>query len=373
MTEIRPDDEALRVARRERVLDELEAAGVDVLVVGREANARYVSGAPRLWTAGSRSFGPGCVLVRATGAVHLLSTWDEGVPEEIPHENLYGISFNSQSFLRVLQGIEGAATAGVVATDGITAGSASLLAKAFPAADVVDGEPLLDRARRIKTPEEIEAIRRSVAVAEQALAAAQAALAPGATERHLTGVFMEAMATAGVTTPSSQDVAWRTSPSRPWHRAGRDVPVESGDLVVFEGGVVRAGYVGEIGRTRVVGGRDQRAAAVFARCEDLLDRMLDACRPGAPASDLLDVHAATGNPPPPVPIARGLGLGFDLPLVTAALPRTAAEQRLEAGMAFVLTAHVWQDGVGSVLAHEPVLLTDHGPEPLGPTTRGDLT
>ena len=107
----------------------MEAANIDILVVGREANARYVSGAPRLWTAGSRAFGPGCVLVRATGAIHLLSTWDEGIPEDIPHENLYGISFNSMTFLKVLQGIEGAATAKTVATDGLTPSSAQTAAQ----------------------------------------------------------------------------------------------------------------------------------------------------------------------------------------------------------------------------------------------------
>ena len=92
--------QSLRRARRARVLAEMEPTDIDVLVVGREANARYVSGAPRLWTAGSRAFGPGCVLVRGTGAVHLLSTWDEGIPDDIPHENLYGISFNAMNFLR---------------------------------------------------------------------------------------------------------------------------------------------------------------------------------------------------------------------------------------------------------------------------------
>ena len=71
------------------------SADIDVLIVGREANARYVSGAPRLWTAGTRPFGPGCVFVRASGAVHLVSTWDEGIPDDIPHENLYGITFNA--------------------------------------------------------------------------------------------------------------------------------------------------------------------------------------------------------------------------------------------------------------------------------------
>lgn len=362
ITEILPDDEALRLARRARVLDELEAAGVDVLVVGREANARYVSGAPRLWMAGSRPFGLGCVLVRATGAIHLLSTWDEGIPAEIPHDRLYGISFNSKNFLAVLQGVEGAATAKVVATDALATGAVSLLGTAFPAAEVVDGERLLDKARRVKTPTEVEAIRASVAVAERALAATEAALAPGITERQLTGVFMEAMAADGVTTPAAQDVAWRTSPERPWHRPGRDVPVEAGDLVAFEAGVVRAGYIGELGRTHVVGGDRSRSAALFGRADGLRARLLDACVPDAPASALLDAYAVAGEPPPPVPVARGLGLGYDLPLVTAALPKTAAEQRLEVGMTLVLTTHVWEEGVGSVLGHEPVVVTSAGPE-----------
>jgi len=367
VTEILPDDEALRLGRRARLLDELEAAGVDVLVAGREANARYVSGAPRLWMAGSRPFGLGCVLVRATGAIHLLSTWDEGIPEEIPHERLYGISFNSKNFLTVLQGVEGAATAKVVATDGLATGAVSLLGTAFPQAEIVDGGRLLDRARRVKTPEEIEAIRASVAVAERALAVAEAAVAPGITERKLTGVFMEAMAADGVTTPAAQDVAWRTSPERPWGRGGRDVPVESGDLVAFEAGVVRGGYIGELGRTLVVGDDRIRGGALFDRADGLRARLLAACRPDAPGSDLLEAYAAAGEPPPPVPVARGLGLGYDLPLVTAALPQTAADQRLEVGMVLVLTTHVWQEGVGSVLGHEPVVVTPTGPELLRST------
>jgi Xaa-Pro aminopeptidase len=361
-TEIVPDDAALRVARRERVLAEMERDGVDVLVVGREGNARYVSGAPRLWTAGSRAFGPGCVLVRSSGAVHLLSTWDEGVPEEIPHERLYGISFNSTNFLKVLQGVEGAATVARVATDALTPSSAGLLAKAFPSADLVDGEPLLRRARSVKTRGEIDAIRASVGVAESALDAAAAALAPGVTERELTGVFMEAMASAGVTTPATQDVAWITSRDDPWRRTSRDAAVAPGDLVVLEGGVMVGGYAGEVGRTREVG--SSQHAPLFARCDALLDRLLGACRPGAPLSDLLDAYDAAGVAPPAMPVARGLGLGYDLPLVTHALARTAAEQRLEVGMTFALAAYVWENGAGGVLRLEPVVVTGGGAESL---------
>jgi Xaa-Pro aminopeptidase len=362
VTEVRPDDTALRLARRARVLAEMDAANIDVLVVGREANARYVSGAPRLWTAGSRAFGPGCVLVRATRSVHLLSTWDEGIPDEIPHENLYGITFNQSNFVKVLQNVDGAATARTVATDALTPSSAQLLPTAFPAAELVDGEPMLRRARRVKTPEEVDAIRASVRVAERALAAAEAALAPGITERQLTGVFMEAMASAGVTTPSTQDVAWITSREHPWHRASRDTSAVPGDLVAFDGGVVAGGYVGELARTQSVDGDTNGGRELFRRRDELWDRLLRACRPGAPATDLLDAYRAAGVAPPPMPVARGLGLGFDQPFVAHALPRTAADQQLEAGMVLAVTAYVWKEGTGAAYGQEPVVITATGPD-----------
>ena len=92
---------------------------------------------------GSRApgpFGPTCVVVRETGAVHLLSTWDEGVPDDIPHENLYGISWNPMNTMSALQRIDGAATARRVGTDALSPVFAQLLPTAFPNAQLVDGE-----------------------------------------------------------------------------------------------------------------------------------------------------------------------------------------------------------------------------------------
>ncbi len=367
VVEILPDEAALRLARRARVLAAMEEADVDFLVVGREGNARYVSGAPRLWTAGSRAFGPGCVFVRESGAVHLLSTWDEGIPEEIPHENLYGITFNAMNFVNVLSKIEGASTARTVATDSMSGSSANLLPKAFPSAQLIDGEPMLRQVRRTKSPEEIEAIRASVRVAEHSLGAAADALAPGVTERQLTAVFMEAMATAGVTTPSGQDVACITSRQDPWRRTDRDAPAQPGDLVAFEAGVVLGGYVGEVGRTYTVGSAGDVDPELARRSGDLWDHLLAACRVGAPLNGLLDAYDAVGVPAPPMPVARGLGLGFDLPLVTRALPLTAGEQHVEAGMVFALTGYVWKEGVGALYLQEPIVVTDSGPESLSST------
>src|SRR5271170_6112031 len=182
-TEVLPDDRTLRSGRRQRALDQMAAAGLDVLVLGRQANVRYVTGAPQLWVAGTRPFGPACVLVRETGAIYLLSTWDEGVPDDIPHENLYGISWNPMNTISALQRIEGAATARRAGTDALSPVFAQLLPTAFPDAELVDGELAMRAARRIKTVEEVAALRESVVVAESALAAAVAELRPGVSEQ----------------------------------------------------------------------------------------------------------------------------------------------------------------------------------------------
>src|ERR1700723_4629385 len=93
-TEVLADDRALRTGRRERALAQMEKHDLDILVLGRQANVRYVTGAPQLWIAGTRPFGPVCVVVRASGDIYLNTTDDEGVPEEIDHDHLYGLTWN---------------------------------------------------------------------------------------------------------------------------------------------------------------------------------------------------------------------------------------------------------------------------------------
>src|SRR2546430_12168606 len=93
---------------------------VDVLVLGREGNARFVSGATRLWLAGTRPFAPGCVVVRETGAVHLLSVTDFGVPSDIPRERLYPMSWNPMNIMGEVAAIPAVSTARRIGVDGLT-------------------------------------------------------------------------------------------------------------------------------------------------------------------------------------------------------------------------------------------------------------
>lgn len=360
-TEVLADDRALRHGRRERVLAQMEAYDLDVLVLGRQANVRYVAGAPQLWIAGTRPFGPTCVLMRATGAIHLMSTWDEGIPDDIPRENLYGLAWNPMTTITVLQRIEGAASARRVGTDALSPLFAQLLPMAFPKAALLDGEPAMRTARRVKTPEEVIVLRESVRVAETALAAAVAELGPGASEQTLAAVLLEAMTAAGVSTPANQDVVWITSRDHPWRRVNGDGRMQSGDLVAFSSGVLGGGYIGEVGRTWPVG-EPIGAAVLYRRWNKLRHRLLAACQPGVPAIGLLEAYEAAGEHLPPMPVARGLGMGFDRPVVSQHLPDTAAGEQLEPGMVLAVTGYVWEQGVGAVFGRESVLITDDGCE-----------
>jgi Xaa-Pro dipeptidase len=361
-TEILPDGRALRSGRRERALAQMEANGLDVMVLGRQANVRYFSGAPQLWVAGTRPFGPICTVVRSTGEIHLNSTWDEGIPDDIPHEHLYGLAWNPMTLVKVLQGIEGTATAQRVGTDALTPSFAKLLPMAFPSAELVDGELAMRAARRIKTSDEVAVLRGALRIAEDSLAVAVGELRDGTTEQALTGVLLEAQAAGGVSTPATQDGAWVTSREHPWRRARSDGGVQHDDLVAFAAGVLADGYLGEVGRTWPVG--DGAVRELYQRADELWDRLLSACRPGAPASDLLAAYEAAGEPLPAMPVAHGLGLGFDPPVVTPQLRATAAKEILEPGMVLAVTGYVWQEGLGAVFGRDAVLITADGAEVL---------
>jgi Xaa-Pro aminopeptidase len=264
------------------------------------------------------------------------------------------------TLIDVLKKVDGAEAARRVGTDAITPTFAALLPDAFPNAELVDAEPAMRAARRIKTPNEIAAMDQALRVAERGLATALGELAPGAAERTLTGVMMEAMAAGGVSTPATQDAAWVTSRDQPWRRAAAH-EVRAGDLVAFAAGALANGYVAEVGRTWPAGdGVTGEARALFERSNGLYDSMLAACRPGASTRDLLAAYEAAGEPVPPMPVAHGLGLGFDPPVVSATLVAAGEHDVLEAGMVLAITGYVWQRRAGAVFRRDTVHITEAG-------------
>jgi Xaa-Pro dipeptidase len=296
----------------------MAAVGVDVLLLGREANARYVSGANRLWLAGTRPFAPSCVLVGATGAVGLLSVTDDGVPPDVDRAALYPISWNPMNLVAGAAAVVAAATVRRVGVDSLSPLFARLLGAAFPDAELTDGEALLRAVRRIKSDADVAAIRAAVAVVEEALAAVVAA-GPDHPPAVLAGAFEERMGQLGVTTPAFPPV----------------VAVDGG-RVAARVGVLRDGWSGVLARTWPAGG-EARAVA---------DEAIAACRPGVRVGDIRAAGVSVD----------GMGLGHEA---------LRGDETLEAGMVVFIEAER-----GGARWGDPVLVTAGGPERLA---RGDVT
>jgi Xaa-Pro aminopeptidase len=317
----------------ERVLDAMADAGVDVLLLGREANSRYVTMADRLSVAGSRAFAPGCVVVRETGAVHLLSITDDGIPADIPPANLYPISWNPLNILGGIARIDGVADARTIGVDGMTPLFDQLIKGVLPEARMLDGELLLREVRQAKADEDIDGIRAAVETVEAAFGAVVDALTPGVTEQQLKGAFEERMTSHGARTPSFEGTFCIADPGRPPRSMPTDRAVAAGDLVHVRVGVMREGWEGAVARTlgceTAVPEAPAAHAATIALAVD-----------GAIVQDL----RATGA------TVEGIGIGHE---------EMADTDRLEPGI--VLFIENWSD---PVLIGDTVLVGEDSPEVL---------
>ena len=367
----RVDFGRLRRERLARSLAEMERDGLDALLLGREANARYVSGARRLWTCGLRPFAPGCVVLREGAQVHLLSTWDEGIPPEIPRERLFQTTWNPRNLLAHLGRIDALKRARRIGVDGMTPAFAQALHTAFPDAEFADGSATLLRARSRKTPDELECIRTAVAIAEGALVEVARHVRPGVGERTLRGLFAEAAARQGTPIQALEASFCATPTERegddtapPLRQLVTERPLEEGDLVLCHGGVLYAGYEGGVGRPLLCAGGDPLRSAAqrdrVARLEALMESLRAACQPGAEAAELYRAYERSGEPLPRLPVLHGVGLGVEPPI--AGPNGDPAGARLEAGMVVSIQGYVWREGLGGCFGRETLHITARGPE-----------
>lgn len=366
----RVDDGDLRADRRRRLFAAMADHDLDVLIMTRPAEVAFASGARQLWTAGTRPVGPACVAVRETGRTHLLSVWDADVPPEVGHDDLLGLFWNPANIAAALAGVPAMATAERVGTTSSTPGLPRLVAGVAPRAEVVDGSAAMWAARLPKSPGEVARIVAATCIAQAGLTAMVEALRPGVSERDLLAAYLEAIAGHGGPTPPTEGVVCATPTSGPvaLRRLATAAPIESGQLVALDAGGFHRGYEGGVGRTWVAGGAatgEHRALA--RRCRTALDAVTAACRPGATGADLIAAWTGTGEPLPPVPLAHGLGLGAEPPVIGGDIGSGVV---LDAFTVLAVTGWVAQEGVGGFLERDVVLVGEDGPEVLTSYGRG---
>ena len=370
------DFAALRAARRERVFAAMEEHAIDVLMLNRGGNTRYVTGNRPIWRSVVTPWAPLCTVVLATRQIHLIATtWDDGVPSEIPHENLSGLAWNPTKIFAGIARIESLADARCIGVDGMSPSMPSTLETFAPNARYVDGEQLMQAVRAIKLPAEIECIRTAIAMTEGALAAIRDDLQPGVTEQELKGRYHEEMCRFGINHPAMEGTFCATPRARangdgapPLRLLPDERAFAAGDLVAVSASVPYATYEGGVARTwpctGPAGSPSTAYRALYERWASALGELVAVCRAGASLVDLRRSWLDTGELLPSVPLAYGVGLGVEHPIVGGAGTPDPADERLRAGMVLAIQGYVWEEGVGGYLGAETVLVTDDGPERL---------
>jgi Xaa-Pro aminopeptidase len=268
----------------DQALDAMERDAIDALLLGREASARAVSGANRLWLAGTRAFAPGCVVVRSERSVHLLANSDAGF-EGFPRGNLYPITWNPERLLGSLGAIPGLTEAHTIGLDGMTPGIHALLRGLLPDARFVDAGPVVAELWSLQSAEKLEAVHQAARVARDGLAAMASFLRDGVRARVLRGVCAARFASLGVTTPAFEAVAAPIDGG-----ASTWLPPErllgAGESVALRAGALRNGWEASLARTYVVGepSIEQPPPVGF-------DEALSLCRPGTFVGQLRDLEA----------------------------------------------------------------------------------
>jgi Xaa-Pro aminopeptidase len=306
----------------DRTLTAMSRDNIDVLLLGRTPNVRYVSGANQLALTGTRPFAPGCIVVRESGALHLLSTTDDGVPADIPNDRLYSMSWNPMNIIANVAAVPGVAGAARIGVDGMTPMMDALLRGALGDVEMADGEALLRDVRRVKSPADVEGLRAAMAVARDALAAAVAVLRPGVAEMELKAAFEAGMAADGVTTPSVEGTFNSVFPG--------PGALAKGELVPIRAGVVADGWEGTVVATYVCATPPEERRAS-------LGEALEQCRPGRTVGDVRNAAGVTVD---------GVGMGHE---------ELADDDVLEAGIALAIEREA-----ADVLTGATVVVTGDG-------------
>jgi len=236
------------------------------------------------------------------------------------------------------------------------------VASASSYADI--GLPLREM-RAVKTPEEVERMKRAVRLVEDVLRAGVSLVKPGVTEIELVAELEYRMKKLGAESPSFDTMVLTGPKTALPHGSPDERKVAEGELILFDLGVYADGYASDITRTFAVGEVSDELRRIYDTVLQGNLRAIEAIRPGVSLGSLdrvaRDTIAASGYGPY-FNHRLGHGLGMDVheyPSIHGKNEDVAIE-----GMTFTVEPGVYVPGVGGVRIEDDVLVTAGGVEVL---------
>ena len=347
--------------RAGRLVERLDGAGCDALLVTNLANVRYLTG-----FTGSA----GLLLVRPGGLV-LVS---DGRYREQAAEQLLAAGVDAE--IAISPSGDGqrealAAAAGGLRRIGLEAASVTWAAQRryaaewFPDAELVATEGLVEELRAVKDAGEVARIETAARIADEALAEVRGRLADGLTEKAFGLELDTCMRRLGADDLSFETiVASGPNGAKPHHRPSSRVIAE-GDLVVLDFGALVDGYHSDMTRTVVVGEPSPTQRRMLDVVTASQAAGVAAVRAGVGAADVDGVcrsviaDAGWGDA-----FVHGTGHGVGLDIHEDPRVSWLSAASLAAGHVVTVEPGVYLPEHGGVRIEDTVVVTDDGCRPL---------
>jgi len=207
---------------------------------------------------------------------------------------------------------------------------------ALPHAQLVEADAVFDRMKALKTPDEIEWLRKTVLWTDGAVATAFGAAKAGDTERQIGERMIAETRSHGAT--RLLHLALATGANLPKvHHEPDDTRLAEGSLLRTDFGMFWGLYVSDIARTAIVGPAQPHQVDTYKRLEEIHQTVIAAMKPGVRACDLYRLCADT--------YAAKTGQAFPMPHVGHSIGHSVHENpmlhpfdstELEAGMVMML-------------------------------------
>ncbi|MFL6288791.1 MAG: M24 family metallopeptidase [Actinomycetes bacterium] len=342
-------------------------AGADALLITPGPDLRYLTGyeavaLERLTCLIIPSSGKPCLV-----APQLEVAAAEASPLGTLAVTIHGWSETDDPYSLVASLLPGAAK--VALSNTMSALAVLKLRDAMPSARQQLAGDILRELRMIKTPPEVEQLRRAGRAIDRVHEQVPDLLRPGRTEREVADDIAEAILEAGHHTVDFVIVGSGPNGASPHHEVS-DRRLNVGDVVVVDiGGSLPSGYCSDSTRTYAIGHAPPDFLEYYRVLQDAQARAVATVRPGVTAES---VDAAAREPID----AAGFGehfihrTGHGIGLETHEEPYIVAgnDEPLRPGMAFSVEPGIYLAGRHGARIEDIVVVTDDGVESLNQTT-----
>jgi Xaa-Pro aminopeptidase len=222
------------------------------------------------------------------------------------------------------------------------------------------GTQAFEDARMVKTPAELDRLRKAARVADQAQADAHPSVREGMSEQELYRHVVDRALALGAEDVVMIQVAAgeRSSYSNP---TPSDVPLRRGDVVKIDAFVTEGGYFSDTGRSIVIGEATAEQREIWQAMQETLAEIHTSIKPGVSTRELWEVFVASFARRGKEPVIRFLGHGLGLSLHEEPFIAAHTDTVLEAGMVFAIEP-VYRVGDIGYHLEDNVIVTESGCE-----------